>query len=202
MYMHIDKVTVKNSQISLSAWPWTIVHGHQKFNRSELAQNIFASRDWCHMHAHQFCCVFFGFGDIATFKNGKFPLLSMDYIPWSSKNLIDRNRLKKFNWSESAQKIHASSGWCQVHAHQFWWAWNLRFRRYRYFQKQRNFPFWAYTPWSSKNLIHRNRLKIFMQVGPDVKCMHTNFGGHGLSGFRDIATFKNGQISLSEHGLL
>ena len=24
-----------------------------------------------------------------------------------------------------------------------------------------------------------------MQVGIDVKCMHTNFGGRGLSGFRD-----------------
>ena len=40
-----------------------------------------------------------------------------------------------------------------------------------------------------------------MQVGIDVKCMHTDFGGYGLSGFRDIATFKNGQISLSGHGL-
>ena len=30
--------------------------------------------------------------------------------------------------------------------------------------------------------------------------MHTNFGGRSLSGFGDIATFKNGQISLSDHG--
>ena len=30
-----------------------------------------------------------GFGDIATFKNGKFSFLTMDYSPWSSKNLID-----------------------------------------------------------------------------------------------------------------
>ena len=37
-----------------------------------------------------------------------------------------------------------------------------------------------------------------MQVGIDVTCMHTNFGGCGLSGFGDIATFKNGQISLSD----
>ena len=29
-----------------------------------------------------------------------------------------------------------------------------------------------------------------MQVGIDVQCMHTDFGGHGLSGFRDIATFQ------------
>ena len=40
-----------------------------------------------------------------------------------------------------------------------------------------------------------------MQVGVDVKCMHTNFGGRGLSSFGDIATFKNGQISLLIHGL-
>ena len=41
----------------------------------------------------------------------------------------------------------------------------------------------------------------FMQIGIDVKCMHTNFGGCDFSGFEDIATFKNGQISLSDHGL-
>ena len=42
-----------------------------------------------------------------------------------------------------------------------------------------------YSPWSSKNLIDRNRLKKFMQVGIDVKCMYTDFGGCGLSGFRN-----------------
>ena len=47
----------------------------------------------------------------------------------------------------------------------------------------------------------RNELKKFMQVGIDVKFIHANFGGCGLSGFGDIATFKNGQISLSTHGL-
>ena len=65
------------------------------------------------------------------------------------------------------------------------------------------FPFLTmdYSPWSSKNLIEWNRLKKFMQVGIDVKCMHTNFGGCSFSIFGDIATFKNGQISLSDHGL-
>ena len=77
-----------------------------------------------------------GFRDIATFKNGQISLWGMDYSPWSSKNLIDRNQLKKI-----------------------------------------------------------------MQVGIDIKCMHTSFGGHGLSGYRDITTFKNGQISLLGHGL-
>ena len=69
--------------------------------------------------------------------------------------------------------------------------------------KMAKFPFLSmdYSPWSSKNSIDQNRLKKFMQVVIDVKYMHTNFSGHGLSGFGDIATFKNGQISLSEHGL-
>ena len=68
--------------------------------------------------------------------------------------------------------------------------------------KTAKFPFLTmdYSPWSSKNLIDWNRLKKFMQVGVDVKCMHTNFGGHSLSSFGDIATFTNGQISLSDHG--
>ena len=29
-------------------------------------------------------------------KTAKFPFPTMDYSPWSSKNLIDQNRLKKF----------------------------------------------------------------------------------------------------------
>ena len=60
----------------------------------------------------------------------------------------------------------------------------------------KNFPFGAwtmmtmdYSPWSSKNLIIRNRLKKFIQVGIDVKFMHTNFGGCGFFGFGDMATF-------------
>ena len=69
--------------------------------------------------------------------------------------------------------------------------------------KRAKFPFLTmdYSPLSSKNLIDQNRLKKFMQVGIDVECMHTNFSGRALPSFRDIATFKNGQISLSEHGL-
>ena len=54
------------------------------------------------------------------------------------------------------------------------------------------FPFWGmdYSPWSSKNLMDRNWLKKFMQVDVDVTYMHTNFGGHGLFSFGDIATFQ------------
>ena len=39
-----------------------------------------------------------------------------------------------------------------------------------------------------------------MQVEVDVKCMETNFGGHGISGFGDFGsfsnTFKTAKISL------
>ena len=68
--------------------------------------------------------------------------------------------------------------------------------------KMANFPFrtMGYSPWSSKNLIDRNRPKKFMQVGMNATCMHTNFGGRDLSGFGDIATLKNDQISILGHG--
>ena len=59
-----------------------------------------------------------------------------------------------------------------------------------------------YSPWSSKNLIDWNRLKKFMQVGVNVTCMYTNFGGCSFSNFGDIATFKNGQISLIKKFML
>ena len=58
-----------------------------------------------------------------------------------------------------------------------------------------------YSPWSSKNLILQNWLKKIMQVEVNVLSMHNNFGWHDVSGFEDIATFKNGQTSLSDHGL-
>ena len=69
--------------------------------------------------------------------------------------------------------------------------------------KTAKFPFrpMDYSPWSSKILIDRNRLKKFMQVGIDEVYICTNFGGRDFSSFGDIATFKNGQISLSTHGL-
>ena len=69
--------------------------------------------------------------------------------------------------------------------------------------KAAKFPFrpMDYSPWSSKNLIDQNRLKKVMQVRIDELCLCTNFGGCGFFCFGDIATLKNGQISLSTHGL-
>ena len=52
------------------------------------------------------------------------------------------------------------------------------------FQKRPNFPFGAWTGHGKVQSIGIGSKK-FMQVGIDVKCMHTNFGGRGLSGFGD-----------------
>ena len=64
-----------------------------------------------------------------------------------------------------------------------------------------SFPTMDYSPWSSKNLIDRNWPKKFMHVSINELYMCTNFGGRDLSCFGDIATLKNDQISLSDHGL-
>ena len=63
------------------------------------------------------------------------------------------------------------------------------------------FPTMDYSPWSSKILIDWNRLKKFMQVGIDVKFMYIDFDECDPFSFGDTATLKNGQISLSTHGL-
>ena len=42
-----------------------------------------------------------------------------------------------------------------------------------------------YSPWLWRNLIDWKRLTNFMQVGVDVQCMHTDFGGCGFSRFGD-----------------
>ena len=59
----------------------------------------------------------------------------------------------------------------------------------------------AYGPLYWKNLIARDQLKKFIQVGIDVTCMHTSFSGRGFSGFGDTDTLKNSQISPLTHGL-
>ena len=133
------------------------------------------------------------FRDIVTLKTANFPFRKMGYNPWSSKNLIDRNRLKKFmQIGMDVTCMHTNFG-----------GRDLSSFRDIVTLKNSQFPFrkMGYNPWSSKNLIDRNRLKKFMQIGMDVTCMHTNFGGRDLSSFRDIVTLKNSQFSLSEDGL-
>ena len=133
------------------------------------------------MHAHQFWWAwlfwFWRYGYLS--KTAKFPFRGMDYSPWSLKNLIDWNRLKKFMQVRiDVRCMHTSFGGRGF----------FGFGDMATFQKRPNFPFrpWTiYSPWSSKNLINWNQLKKFMQVGIDFKCMHTNFGGCGLSSFGD-----------------
>ena len=56
--------------------------------------------------------------------------------------------VKKLNWLQSAQIIHASRGWRKMCAHQFWWAWPLLFLEilppFCLPSKQPKFPF---KPW-------------------------------------------------------
>ena len=126
-------------------------------------------------------------------KTAKFPFLTMDYSPWSSKNLIDRNRLKKF----MQVGIDVKCMYTNFGGHGLFGFGDITtFKNVKISLSDMD-----YSPWSSKNLIDLNRLKKFMQVGIDVKCMCTKFGGRGLFGFGDTATLKNGQISLSDHGL-
>ena len=124
------------------------------------------------------------FGDIATFKNGQISLSDHGlYSPWSSKILINRNRLKRF---------------IQVGINETCMCTNFDGHRLSSFGDIATFKnnqislsdHGLCSPWSSKNLINQNRPKKFMQVGIDVTCMYTEFGGRGLSGFGDTATLK------------
>ena len=127
-------------------------------------------------------------------KTTKLLFLPMDYSPWSSKNLMDWNWLKKImQVGVDLTYMHTNFGERDLSGFRD----NAIFKNGQIFLSTHG----LYSPWSSKNLIDWNRLKKFMQVGVDVTYMHTNFGGHDLSGFGDIATFKNDQISLSTHGL-
>ena len=126
-------------------------------------------------------------------KTVKFPFPTMDYSPLSSKNLIIWNRLKKFmQVGVHVTCMHINFDGCG----------HSGFGDIATFKTVKfPFPTMDYSPWSSKNVIIWNRLKKFMQVEVNVLCMHNNFDGCRHSGFGDIATFKNGQISLSDHGL-
>ena len=69
----------------------------------------------------------------------------------------------------------------------------------------KNGQFFPFDPWAighQKIQLLRIGSKKIMQVGVDVTCINTNFGGCNLSGFGDIATFKNSQFSLLTHELL
>ena len=101
----------------------------------------------------------------------------MDISPWSSKNLIDRNRLKKYMQVDLAcAPILVGMG--------------LPVLEIPVLSKTAKFSSRTmdYSPWSSKYLIDQNQLKRFMQVGLDVTCMFIDFGGCSLSTFGDNIT--------------
>ena len=111
-------------------------------------------------------------------KTAKFPFPTMDYSPWSSKNLIDWNQLKKF----MQVGIDVKCMYTDFGGHDL-----SGFGDTATFKNGQISLSDHYSPWSSKILIDQNQLKKFMQVGIDVKCMRTNFGGQGLFNFRDLA---------------
>ena len=112
----------------------------EKFNRSESAQKkiMQVGIDIKCMHTS-----FGGHGlspvleILLPSKMAKFPFRGMDYSPWSSKNLNDRNRLKK---------IMQVGDQYQVHAHQFWLGVVSPVSEILLpFKKWPNFPFGAWT---------------------------------------------------------
>ena len=70
------------------------------------------------------------------FKNGQNSFWGMDYCPWSSKNLIDWNRLKKFMLiGIDVTCMHTIFGGCDF----------FGFGDMANLQKRQNFPFGAWT---------------------------------------------------------
>ena len=133
----------------------------------------------------------FGLKILVLSKMAKFPFRPMDYSPWSSKNLINRNRPKKImQVGIDVKCMHIKFDGCVLSG----------FGDIGTF-KNGQISLSTHGLWSLKNSIDWNQPKKFMQTWVDVTCMYTNFGGRGLFGFGDICTFKNGQISLSTHGL-
>ena len=123
-------------------------------------------------------------------KTAKFSFPTMDYSPWSSKNLIDRNQLKKImEVCVDATCMYTDFGGCGLFG--FGDTTTLK-------NGQISLSDHGLSPWSSKNLIDWNWLQKIKEVCVDVTCMYTNFGGCSLSDFGDTATLKNGQISLSD----
>ena len=130
-------------------------------------------------------------------KMAKFSFRTMGYSPWSSKNLIDRNQPKNF----MLVGIDVTCMYIDFGGHSLSSFGNIATFKNGQISLSDHGLMVIKNSWSSKNSIDQNWPKKFMLVGIDVTCMYINFGGHSLSAFKDIATFKNGQISLSDHGL-
>ena len=106
-----------------------------------------SKNSWREMHANQFCWVWplrfrWFFSLLSAFKNSQ-----NHFRPWTIVH--EGQKL------ESAQKIHASRGWHELHASQFWRVWPLWFLEilllFVCLQKQPKFPF---GPWT---MVHGNQ---------------------------------------------
>ena len=81
-------------------------------------------------------------------KTAKFPFLTMDYSPWSSKNLIDQNQLKKFmQVCDDVTCMYIYFGGCGLSG--FGDTATLK-------NSQISLSDHGLYPWSSKNLIDQN----------------------------------------------
>ena len=162
-----DIATIKNSQISLSDLSKSLI------NWNRLKKFMQVDIDVTCMYINFGGHVLFDFGDIATIKNSQISLSDL------SKNLIDRNQLKKFMQVDiDVTCLYTDFGGRVI----FGFGDTTTLKNDQISLSDH--------PWSSKNLINRNWPKKFMQVGIDVKFMHTKFGGCDLSSFGDIATFQ------------
>ena len=136
------------------------------------------------MHVHRvWCTCFLQFRRYHySQKTAKLSFRTMGYSPWSSKNLIKRNWIKKFmQVGIDVTCMYTKSGGCGIFG--FGDTTTLK-------NGQISFSDHGYSPWSSKNLINRNWIKKFMQVGIDVTCMYTEFGARAFSSFGDTTTLK------------
>ena len=90
--------------------PWS---SKNLIDRNQLKKFIKIGVDVTYIHTNFGGRDLFGFGDIGISKKAKFPFRPMDYSPWSSKNLIDRNQLKKFiKIGVDVTYIHTNIGGC------------------------------------------------------------------------------------------
>ena len=176
---------VKVSLRTMDYSPWS---SKNLIDRNRLKKFMQIGIDVTCMHTNFGWCGLSGFGVMASFclpsKTAKISLQTMDYSPWSSKNLIDQNRLKKFmQIGIDVTCMHINFGWCGLSSFGVIASFCLP-------SKMAKISLWTmdYSPWSFKNLIDRNRLKKYMPIGIDVTCICTNFGGRGLFGFENGET--------------
>ena len=94
----VSEILLPSKTVNFPFLTMDYVHGHQKIQSIGIS-----SKNSCNYKLMSNVCtpILVGIGSpvleiLLPSKTAKFPFLTMDYSPWSSKNSIDRNRLKKF----------------------------------------------------------------------------------------------------------